>query len=534
MKKRIISTILVSAMLISLLVGCADSNGNVDAPPNDNTPSNGTSTPDTSPPDVVATGDLERVDLIFYVMGDPPGDQQVVEDAINEKLLERLNTTITFRFSTWTDFQQKYVNELTIGDVDLIYTANWLDYGIFAHAGAFLELDDLLDSYAPALKAEVGHDMLNMMRVGGDIFAIPNLWPEYVPLGIDYREDLRQRFNLPRPNSLENMETFFQGVMDNMPDQQILRPTADDMGTSLADAFDTGHLFLIKYPWVSPDMPYGLKANNDTPAVIYDYWWSQDFVDDMKLMKHWADLGFWSRSAIGDTRDDDTYKNGLAIALISGQNPNKHTTNVDDFADLNPDWISEYIAYGEITGAMYPAHATQNATAIVRGSRNPERAIMVLEYIMTDAELNKLVQCGIEGVHYNMVDGFYVNISDAFPYEAFNTWNLRVDEFKLPQLSDKLLDEMFARYDEIAAQTRFPRVNIFGGFSENYENYQVERIAIRNVMTQFLLPLQAGLVDDVEAAVDEFRSALQTAGIDKARDGFREQWLAYCEEFGYN
>ena len=41
-------------------------------------------------------------------MGDAPADEQAVEDALNEILLEKCNATVDFQFSTWTDFQQKY------------------------------------------------------------------------------------------------------------------------------------------------------------------------------------------------------------------------------------------------------------------------------------------------------------------------------------------------------------------------------------------------------------------------------------------
>ena len=100
----------------------------------------------TMVPAALAADDLsQEANLVFYVMGDAPKDEKVVEDAINAILKEKFNATIDFQFSTWTDWSAKYNTQLTSGGADLIYIANWLSYGLLARAGAFLELDDLLN-----------------------------------------------------------------------------------------------------------------------------------------------------------------------------------------------------------------------------------------------------------------------------------------------------------------------------------------------------------------------------------------------------
>ena len=201
--KKFISLLMAGAMVASI-AGC----GNTTTPSTTTSQNSGTETTTTTSTETepAATSNDERVDLVFYVMGDAPADEVAVEDAINAKLLEKVNATVDFQFSTWTDFQQKYSLELTSGTADLIYIANWLNFGQLAKSGAFLELNDLLDTNAPTLKSTVGESALNMCSVDGNIYAIPNTWAEYVSPGIKYREDLRQKYDLPVPNSLENAE----------------------------------------------------------------------------------------------------------------------------------------------------------------------------------------------------------------------------------------------------------------------------------------------------------------------------------------
>lgn len=536
--KKLMSLLLAGTMVASL-AACGSSDAPAASTPAssaaDTSAAEATDSTDAESDTAAADIDLsERVDLVFYVMGDAPVDEQVVEDALNEKLLEKANATVDFQFSTWTDFQQKYSLEMTSGTADLIYIANWLNFGKLAKSGAFLELGDLLDSVAPELKALVGENALNMCSVDGEVYAVPNAWSEYVSPGIKYREDLRKQYDLPVPDSIENAEAYFLGIKENMPNQGILTVTAEE-SQGMKTAFDAAWILNLKYPWVTTNgLDYGLAANYDTPSDVYDYWFSDDFVEDMKLMKKWADLGFWSKSALSDTNDSESFKAGLCVAEVAGQNPNKYITAINDFKDADQGWEAEYRAYGETTGVVFPGHATQNGTSIVRGCKNPERALYVLQLLMCDQELNNLVQYGIEGTHYEVdADGMYTNLSTDFAYEGFNTWNLRNGDFKLMQPTDVTLQAVFDRLNEVGSKTKFPNTDIYSGFTEDYDSYSAERTAVSNVMRQYLAPLQAGLVSDVDAAVEEFRTKVKDAGLDTVREAYTEQWKAYCDEYGY-
>lgn len=528
--KKILSLLLAGSMTLSL-AACGSSSDNTASKPADS--SADTATTDNA---AASTGvdTSDRVDLVFYVMGDAPEDEAVVEDAVNAILLEKCNATVDFQFSTWTDFQQKYSMELTSGGADLIYIANWLNYGQLAATGAFLELDDLLDTAAPELKEMIGPDALNMCSVNGSIYAIPNTWGEYVSPGIKYREDLRKQFDLPVPDSIEHIEEYLLGIKENMPGQGLLTSTTEE-STGLQVAFDAAWMLNMKYDWVTVNgLPYGLAASYSTPEDVTDYWFSDDFVEDVKLMKKWADLGFWSRSALSDTNDSESFKTGLCVMEPQGQNPSKYITAVADCENAGEGWEAGYYAYGETTGVIFPGHATQNGTSIVRGSKNPERALLVLQELMCNKELNTIVQYGIEGTHYTLTDGIYEAVEGTkFAGQAFNTWNLRNGDNMLNSKNDVLLQEEFDKLNAIGSKTKFPNTDIYSGFTEIYDDYAAERTAVSNVMRQYLAPLQAGLVDDVDAAVEEFRTKVTDAGLDKCREGFKAQWIAYCDSYGY-
>ena len=122
MKKRFFGVIMSLVLIAAMLTGCAgsgsksaaeqlDQQGVADIPVNNDqkTPAGTASDGNTA-----KGADLsERVDLVFYVMGDAPKDEELVEAALNEKLIEKCNATVDMQFSTWTEFQQKYANEIT-------------------------------------------------------------------------------------------------------------------------------------------------------------------------------------------------------------------------------------------------------------------------------------------------------------------------------------------------------------------------------------------------------------------------------------
>ena len=468
----------------------------------------------------------ERVDLVVYQLGDAPADEAKVEEKINEILLEKLNVTVDFQFTTWVDWQQKYSLQLTTGGVDLVYTANWSEYGKLASSGAFLPLDDLLNTVSPEMRKTLGEDALNQCRVNGELYTIPCNYLEYTCNGILYREDLREKYDLPAPNTVENIEAYLTGIKENEPEQQLMDVSGQE---------NMGQVFNFKYPWVTfTGIPYGLSINYDTPTEVEDYWFSDDFTDDMKTMKKWADMGFWSRSALSNTPQEEALENGLAVMYFSGYNPAKAVGVKAKLEETHPDWKVEYIAFGETNGVIFPANRQTNGTAISKDCKDPERAMKVIELLLMDEELNHLAMGGIEGEHYELDEnGIYQNLSDKFPYGGFNTWNLYNKDYWLSTETSAELNEMFAKYEELGAKTKFPNTDIFGGFTEDTSAYATEYSAVQNVCDQYLKPLQIGTVDDVDAAVAQFREKLKEAGIEACREGFKEQWLAYCEQYGY-
>lgn len=494
---------------------------------------------------VAEDGELDRseeIELIMYFTGNEPNDMAVVEDAVNEILLEKFNAKVDFQFSTWTDYTTKYNNTLVTGGCDIIFTADWLNYGTLAAQGAFVELDELMPKYAPELWAEIGEDKMNMCKINGAIYCFPNTWDEYVTDGIVYRKDLAEKLNVPEPiDNIENLEAYFNALAANATELGL-----SDLFDATATANSVGTLWntpsaLLVYNWDNKPllgMNYGYLYNADDPMNLVDYYFSDQFVEDALLLKKWCDAGWWSRSILSAEANTTSLTDGTSAATVSGANVNKWTGWVRDIEKNGVEGAElEWYEYSLMNGNSYPVAAIHNGTAITQTCKYPERAMEILNYIMMDPEMNALIQCGIEGVHYNIENGFYVPTDKGnsdYAYEAADTWNFRNGKLKLQRESDVIQQQIFDRMAEQSSKCLYPLTDVKSGFAEQYSDYETEHQAVMEIMNKYCGEIFAGTNEDPEALVNALRAELEASEDFKVcRENYVAQWQAYCEEFGF-
>lgn len=472
----------------------------------------------------------KKVELQFYMLGNAPKDLEITQAEINKMAEKELNATVKFNFTTWTGWDQKYSLLLTSGQpIDLIFTAEWTGYNDYAKRGAFLDIGPLLPKAAPDLYKFVPQDMWNAVKVGGKIYTVPATWKEYVNNGILYREDLRKKYNLPKPDSLANLERYLEGIKKNVPDMQ---PTFQSKANPYMES-----LMEIKYPWIESPIgtfpSYGLRYHYKKPGEIFNYWTSKDFIEDAKLFKRFADKGFWSKSALSVDSPNDALETGAIALRLDGQNAVKYATLVGRTAQTHPDWEWGYYPYVNSNFLVHPVHPIHNGFAVPRSSKNPERALAFYAKLVLDKRYNWLTEYGIQGKNFNVSeDGHYVAIGDSttngFPREAMQGWAWRNPEFQIFDASFDIPFALFKEWDKIATP------NIRDGFAEDKKAYQAELASFNQVWVQYGLPIYWGLAGDPEAAVKKFLEKAKAAGYDKIVTEVSKQWKAYIQEIQTN
>jgi putative aldouronate transport system substrate-binding protein len=234
-----------------------------------------------------------------------------------------------------------------------------------------------------------------------------------------------------------------------------------------------------------------------------------------EMMYRWAQKGYISPDAAVSTDFPDTFlKSGRYLGMMYWYHYPK-TLLADYMAtvgmDLTPIKLVEpYIANNGGYDIMWHIPVT---------SVNPEKAMQALNYIYKNKEAAWLIQLGIEGKTYEIVEDtpagkVYRNLSEdtsKLPYfNPFGLWGNRLEwpvAYPAPANFYKLLK---AEDDAIPASRYSPAI----GYSFVQQSVLTEITAVNSVIAQYTPGFNSGALNP-QTALPEFISALKAAGIDK-------------------
>ena len=179
--KKVLALLLA---LIMVLGPAASATKDAPAKTDDPAPADTTSTETTeqTPADATDTAESVTIKIWFHGSTVTPDASEKVMESVNAYLKDKINATIEPIWGTWGDFDQATVTALAGGDkVDMYFTCNWSadEYNKYAKDGYWVKLDDMLDTYAPELKATFPQGIWDCAETNGydglGIYAVPGL-----------------------------------------------------------------------------------------------------------------------------------------------------------------------------------------------------------------------------------------------------------------------------------------------------------------------------------------------------------------------
>lgn len=512
--KKIMAMLLVAILSVGMLAACGKNNN---ANNSSSTQNNGTGTTEDGKVDT-----SKEVNLVLYLYGGEGVANKDILAKLNEKLKASINTTLEVKYIDWGDIATKYPLLWSSGEqFDMAYvsaTAN-VPYATLVKQDALYDMTDALDKYAPTLKAELA-DKWDSVKVDDKIYGVPTSYSEYTAYGFVSRKDLMDKYNVSSISSIADMEKYMDAAV---ADGWTPLNGSANLGNDLYRMFigTTGD-------WINaPGLPYSqlyLATNKDDTSKIFHPAFTDEFEAFAVKMNEWAKKGYWSKDILSASQDDkDNFYNGLSAAYISHQ-PD-WTGNYGNQLKKLPGVESEFYAFTEANGKIVKASGVGNATAINKNSKNPERALMVIEKLMTDKECYDLFQYGIEGKQYELVDG-KIKQPDNFDATVngggFSGWAFRTDKLNIPAVTEDP-----RRYTLNDAWSKVAIDDPFVGFNFDSTAVNSELSAIANVDSQLGLQILLGKTSqDPKEAVAEYRKQLEAAGINNLIDEVNKQWAA--------
>ena len=515
MKKRIWSLLLTLALTAGLLTGCGQSEGG--------------SASETTVAEDGTIDTSEPVELTMYLIGDKATDFDLVYEEVNRILKEEINTTLNVKFLSWAEHDTKYSLLFSSGeDFDLIFTAsNWGHYETTATKRGYYELtEDFIRTYAPELWETVTEDAWNQAKVEGKVYMVPANVREYEEVVVGVRGDLMEKYGVDDITSMEELEAFFTQVAQQEED---ITP----LGTQGA---------ALQWPYLLYNR--GRNVVRGVPSILFTYEYvnpenleieylldSPDFLEYAKKMKEWYEKGFWTADAISST--DTSYDNWLqGKSAAMAWNLGSVVTYAQEMKKEHPEWNPDFVVLNpDQSKAMSPY--INNGMAINAASKHKERAMMVLNELMTNKELQNITAYGLEGVHWESVGDmeYLPNIENnsRYPADGSCNWGWSNEEIKRTlhvEEDDTLTQKMNATREKWDENTKSS--HIYSTFSFNEESVKNEVAVVNTVVSQYFTPIALGMVDDVEAAVEEFSQKLEEAGIRKIYEEVQRQAGEYA------
>lgn len=525
--KKGLALLLGTAMLTGLLAGCGSEGSGESSVENtsqvsDSAAEGSTGTTENQGNDS-AVDTSEYVELKMYLVGDKPEDFDDVYAEVNKILLEKLNCTITVDWLSWAEHGTNYSLLFSGGEkFDLIYTAtSWCHYEQTVGLGGFRALDqEFIETYAPDVLAMLPEVAWQQATINGSIYMVPANFVEVSPDVFAIRGDWMEEYGYEDISSIEELIAFFK---DCAADGRYGNPNGgfywnwfQSLGYStVSGAPSNGQLVL-----------YHANDPSDT-SFAYALDWDK-FSEYCHIAKELADAGAWPNDILNTTQDrQDGLLNGRGAAMV--WNAGSCRTYANQANAEHPDW--KVNLYNVIPDVAYTATKYINGgMAINIASENPERAMMVINEFATNRDIQDLTQLGIEGVHWNPVGDDQYEIVEGNAYNTSNNWGWRNLDIRRTQYQANPTDvDLKTQELEAYFMAHIKEDHILDGFAFDPSNVSTQFAAVEAAMATYFDPLVNGLVADVDASLEQFRTAIEAAGVQDVLDEMQKQADAFIE-----
>ena len=464
-----------------------------------------------------------RKNIRLVVIGNMPDDFDEVLAEINRKLLEKINTTISVKIISLSEWNVIYPLMLSGGEqIDLIYTAEWCDYAQEAGKNAFLELtDDFVKQYMPVSYAHTPEVVWDQARVSGKIYALPRTYTDNSSYGaVLIRKDILEKTGMDTVDSLDSYEEFlYKSASLGLSGYPFVAFPSLPMVSMLM--LPKEHMLTVSQElvWDTDDGP----ADPEKLMFLYD---TDEYREYCLRMAAWAEAGVWPSNAISGTIHTFRHlEEGRSFSAVVRMHEAQNYLDslarrgypAEIYCVLDED---AYVRMNNYSGDML---------SISIFSADPARAALCLDVLKNDREINLLCQGGIEGRHYILnEDGTRERGPEYTDYVWSDwAWALRNGEFyPLEKKSEEVLRVAEEIDSHLLPDDEWP----FTGFRMDDTAVIAEISVIRSLIQEYEYSFNLGVFgDETDVKVREFQAKLHDAGLDKVMEEWKKQlrmWLS--------
>ncbi|MCK9478718.1 MAG: ABC transporter substrate-binding protein [Firmicutes bacterium] len=484
--KKTICAILAGVMAIAMLSGC-----------------NGT----------VKQG-AEKTTLKWMMLG--PGEQtdsQAVMTEFNNRL-EKVMPDVNLELEIYpiADYDQKWkLYAAANAALDLAWTGWLVDIIGTVNGSAYMQLDDLIEEYAPDIKNEIPDQYFK--KINGGTYFVPNYQMMFKsPVGLRTHKEISDKYwDVKRAAEIfAQNDTMNEACYDVI--EEYLKNAKENGDIKLGVSPPT-FIFTKGKGYYNVGGICGVRISDKSLRVVANF-----EMPETKLyfdkMAQWYQKGYIRKDIITvqDPRSYDGKQDGSLIwahSYFKGDNE-KETAQYGFPIEVVP-MDKRYYYDGEITST---------GTAIPRGSKNPETAMKLLNLMNTKkgAELYNLLVFGLEGQHYKKISDIRIETFDyadigqsnskygLWKWAVGNTFNAYLNQ----AYADDYNDYIKGLNEEVLVDP-IPLID----FVLDKSSITTELAQCQAVSREFQNSLATGTLPDHESVYAEMVSKMKKAGSDK-------------------
>lgn len=446
----------------------------------------------------------DTYEINWYMQGMPQEDVASVEAAVNDYLKDKINATLKMHRLESSQYTKQLSTMIAAGEYfDIVWTTSGvLDYTSNARNGAWLALDDYIDTYIPKTIAELG-EIADNARVDGTLYALPVVKEMADSRGWTYRKDIAEKYNIDMDSikTFEDLEPVLKMVQENEPDMQY----PIDWGS------DRTPESLMKYETIAGTAVV-FYDNDKYDGKIVNLVETPEYLEACKWANKLYNEGLVKRDIMTATDFEQRLKDGKTFCYVDFLKPGKaKETSANYSFELEQSTVSDiWQDNGAGTGSML---------AVSRTTKNPERVLRFLELLYNDPELSNLINYGIEGKHYTKIDDNTISIPENTPYTLQGYQWMQGNVF-LNYLTEGEDPDKVKNLKEFNAEAKKP---MDYGFQFDKTPVEMEIAAVRTVMSEYRKQVIMGSMDP-EPIMKDYADKLKAAGIDKIIDEAQAQY----------
>ena len=493
MKTRLfksMSTVLASFMAIALFVsGCGNANQQKDQV---------TTKSEATEATQAQKDELKPVILKWVTRCNPQPGYTDVETEMNKVLKDKINASVSFDFLEVGSFDQKVKTMMAAGEeMDIVFTSSFAnDYYSAVAKGALLPLDDLLTQYAPMSYAQVPKVFWDATKVDNKIYGFINYQIVARQNAITVQKAMldKYKFDLTGINKLEELEPLLEKMKQGEPDKTVVEMSKDGMYGTLLTYYGLDEIGARNTP--------GVILINDDAMKVVNQFELQSFKEHINLMRKWYTKGYFVKDVATFTALVDARKTGNVLSSIIPTKPGiEGEIKVSYANDMIVQPIDRPFA---TTGAVI---STLNG--ISKTSKNPERAMMLLEIVNSDKAFNNLLNFGIENKNYKKIGDNQIELIKDSGYSPNRAWTFGT-QFLAYYMPGQALDN----WEKTKILNESADTSKAMGFNFNSEPVNSEIAQCASVVAEFGPGLWTGFIDPDEY-LPQFINKLKAAGADK-------------------